>query len=133
METIYTRHIDEGLVRPILSLGSDPRVKPLPGVATVANLNLNPDQRKLFEFLKSTWTLLRLYAVPPGTPPERVRILREAFLKALKSPKLVKDAKRQGVVIDPISGEEVTQIVKRLSQTPPETIEIYKKIVASNK
>ncbi len=133
METIYTRHIDEGLVRPILSLGSDPRVKPLPGVATVANLKLNPDQRKLFEFLKSTWALLRLYAVPPGTPPERVRILREAFLKALKSPKLVKDAKRQGVVIAPISGEEVTKIVKRLSQTPPETIERYKKIIASNK
>jgi tripartite-type tricarboxylate transporter receptor subunit TctC len=131
METIYRRFIDEGLVRPILYIGSDPRVKPIPGVATLKDLKLTPDQRKLADFLMGSWRLLRLYALPPGTPPERVSVLRQAFVKTLKSPKLLNDAERQGVVISPIYGEEVGRIVEELFQTPPGILEQYKKLIGS--
>ncbi len=131
MQTIYRRFIDEGVVRPILYLGSDPRVKPLPGVATLKNLKLTRDQRKLADFLMTTWRLLRLYALPPGTPPERIRVLRQAFVKALKSPKLLSEAERQGVVLSPIFGEDVERIVQELFQTPPQILERYKKLLGS--
>ncbi len=131
MQTVYRRFIDEGVVRPILSIGSDPRVKPLPGVATLKDLKLTPDQRKLADFLMATWRLLRLYALPPGTPPERIRVLRQAFVRALKSPKLLNDAEKQGVVLSPIYGEEVGRIVEELFQTPPEILEKYKKLIGS--
>ncbi len=131
MQTIYRRFIDEGVVRPILYLGSDPRVEPIPGVATLKDLKLTPDQRKLADFLMTTWRLLRLYALPPGTPPERVQVLRQAFVKTLKSPKLLKDAEKQGVVLSPIYGEEVGRIVEGLFQTPSEILEKYKKLIGS--
>ncbi len=131
MQTIYRRFIDEGVVRPILYMGSDPRVKPLPGVATLKDLKLTHDQQKMADFLMGTWRLLRLYALPPGTPPERIKVLRQAFVKALKSPKLLKDAERQGVVLSPIYGEEVKRIVEEVFQTPPEILEKYKKLVGS--
>jgi len=107
MQMSFGRFIDEGIVRPIFAFGSEPRLEPLPGVATLEDLKLTPDQRKLAEFMTASWSMLRLYAVPPGTPPERVRVLREAFLKSLKSPQLLEDAQRMGVTIAPLSGEEV--------------------------
>ncbi len=131
MQTIYRRFVNEGLVRPILSVGSDPRVKLLPGVATLKDLNLTSEQRKMSDLLMDTWRLLRLYALPPGTPPERVRVLRQAFANALKSPKLQKDAEKQGVIISPIYGEEIERIVEKLFKTPPQILERYKKLAGS--
>lgn len=133
MQSIYRRFIDEGLVRPIVSMGSDPRLKPLPGVPTLKDLKLNAEQLKLAEFLTTTWAMLRLYAVPPGTPPDRIKILQEAFLKALKSPKLIKDAERQGVVVDPLSAEQVTRTIQKLYQSPPEILGKYGELIGMKK
>jgi len=131
METIYRRFIDEGLVRPILIMGNDPRVKPFPGVATLKDLKLTPEQQQMADFLMITWRLLRLYALPPGTPPERIKVLRQAFVKALKSPKLLSDAKRQGVILSPVFGQDVERIVQELFKTPPQILERYKKLAGS--
>ena len=132
METVYRRFLDRGYVRPLFSMGEEPRLKPLEGIPTLNDLELNASQAELAEFIIKTWALLRTYAAPPGTPPERVNILRQAFVKALQSPKLIKDAERQGVIVAPVSGEEVTKTIERLhkiSQANPEVVNEYKKLV----
>tara|TARA_B100000315_G_C14131722_1_gene387204 strand:+ start:72 stop:248 length:177 start_codon:yes stop_codon:yes gene_type:complete len=55
--------------------------------------------------------------------------LREAYRKAMKSPQLIKDAKRQRVIIAPLSAEEVKRIVEKQMQTPPEVVGRYKKFI----
>ena len=129
MQQIYRRFVENGFVRPILALGNEPRLKPIPGIATMKDLNLSSAQRKLADFLVKTWALLRVFALPPGTPPQRTKILREAFLETLKSPKLIKDAERQRVTIEPLSGEEVTEIIRDMFQASPEILEEYKKLI----
>lgn len=129
METIYRRFVDEKLVHPILSFGSDPRVKPVTGVATLKDLKLTADQRRLADFLVDSFSMLRVFAMPPGTPPGRVEVLRGAFMRTLKDPQLIHDAERQGVNVSPLSGEEVEQTVKKLAQTPREILEEYKKLI----
>ena len=132
MQGVYRRFLERDFVRPILAIGKEPRIKPLKGVATLKDLKLSSAQADLAEFIIKTWALLRTYAVPPGTPPDRLKILRQAFLKALKSPKLIKDAKKQGVVVAPMSGEEVEKTIKRLhniAQAYPEILNEYKKLV----
>ena len=131
METVFRRFLDEDIVRPILAIGKEPRLKPLEGIATLEDLKLSSANREIAEFMINTWALLRTYAVPPGTPAHRVKTLREAFLKALKSPKLLKDARRQGVIVNPVSGQEVTKTIERLSkltQSNPEIIRKYKEL-----
>ena len=44
-------------------------------------------------FLIGTWKLLRLFGLPPGTPPDRVATLRKAFMDTLNSPELLEQAK----------------------------------------
>jgi len=128
VQTTYRRFLDEGMIRPILSLGTDPRVKPFPGVATLDDLKLDADQTELADFLVKTWSHLRIYGVPPGVPQKRLAVLREAFSKAVKSPKFMKDAERQGVIVSPSSWEEIEADMKSLAQTSPRTLNRYKKL-----
>jgi hypothetical protein len=46
---------------------------------------------------------------PPGTPAERVKILREAYLKAPRDPELSTEAQKARWVIDPVSARKFRQ------------------------
>ena len=129
MQTIFRRYLDSGLVRPVLAIGEDPRVKPIPGVATLKDMNLNPEQQRMAEFLVGTWKLLRLFAIPPGTPPDRVAALRKAFMDTLNSPKVLEQAKRQKVVVSPASPETIEKTITGLYQAPPDLLARYKELL----
>ena len=129
MQTIYRRHIDSGLVRPVLALGADPRVKPIPGVATFKDMNLDPKQQRIADFLVGTWKLLRLFAIPPGTPPDRVATLRKAFTDTLNSPELLEQAKRQKVIVSPASHETIEKTIAGLYGAPPDLLARYKELL----
>lgn len=129
MQTIYRRYIENGLVRPVLALGEDPRVKPIPGVATFKDMNLDPKQQRIADFLVGTWKLLRLFAIPPGTPPDRVAALRKAFADTLNSPKLLEQAKRQKVIVSPASHETIGKTIAGLYQAPPDLLARYKELL----
>jgi len=133
MQGNYNRYIKSGLVRPVLSLGKEPRVKPIAGIATFESLDLSAEQKKMAKFLVETWKLLRTFAVPPGTPSDRVQILRKAFMAALESPELQKNAERQGVSVSPASPETVAKTIAELYQAPPAIIEEYKKLMTPEK
>ena len=51
-------------------------------------------------------TIRHVVEAPPNTSPQIVRILEEAFSKAVKEPAYIKWAKKNQVVIDPLSAEE---------------------------
>ena len=129
VETVYKRFLDEDIIRPVLSLGTDPLVKHFPGIATDKDLKLDGNQKKLMTFFIRTWRFLRVYAVPPGTPMDRVKVLREAFDKTLRSPKLIEHAKRQGVIVVYTPGEEIERDIKNIAQTSPKVIQIYKEFL----
>ena len=64
----------------------------------------------------------RPFFLPPGVPTERVTALRRAFDAALKDPALIAEADKSKIEIDPLSGEEVGELVKQVSATPPDVV-----------
>jgi tripartite-type tricarboxylate transporter receptor subunit TctC len=60
----------------------------------------------------------RPFAAPPGIPADRAAALRKAFDAVLKDPALLADAKKQNLEIDPITGQEITELMARLYGTP---------------
>jgi len=64
----------------------------------------------------------RPFFLPPGVPAERVTALRRAFDAALKDPALIAEADKSKIEIDPLSGEEVTELVRQVSATPAEVV-----------
>ena len=66
---------------------------------------------------------------PPGTPVDRVKILREAYSKAMRDPELIAEAQKARWVIEPVSGEELQSLAERLMVQPAEVVNQVKKIL----
>jgi tripartite-type tricarboxylate transporter receptor subunit TctC len=65
----------------------------------------------------------------PGTPPELTKILRAGYAKALTSPELIADAKKQGLEPELIHGDEIEALAKEVLNQPAEVIAAMKKIM----
>jgi hypothetical protein len=62
-------------------------------------------------------------------PPDRVKVLREAFAKAMSDPALLADAQKRKWDLDPLNGEELEVTTKEIMVQPPEVIGRMKKLL----
>ena len=67
----------------------------------------------------------------PGIPAERVKVLREAFIKSVNDPELLDDAKKKRLELDPVSGEDLPTLANEIVAQPPEVIERMKKLLGT--
>jgi tripartite-type tricarboxylate transporter receptor subunit TctC len=68
----------------------------------------------------------------PGIPADRVKMLREAYIKALKEPNFLEEAKKRSWEIDPIGADEMEKLAKEVIDQPPEIIARIKQLFESN-
>jgi tripartite-type tricarboxylate transporter receptor subunit TctC len=102
-----------------------PRFSNVPDAESFAR---NDKERQLVglfrEFLYPRWP----YVLPPGTPPEIVKTLREAMVKAFKEPGFAQEFKKlMGSEPSPLTGEEVEISIRQLPRDP-EVVGLYKKM-----
>src|SRR5262249_54509751 len=64
-------------------------------------------------------TLVRTYTLPPGTPKDRVQILRKAFQETLRDPAFLADSEKQKLEIEPVTAEEIERAVESLFKLEP--------------
>ena len=88
------------------------------------------NSRRVSQILLAAGDFGRPIMVTPGTPAERVKILREAFLKTMSDPEALAEAKKGRMEVDTTSGEELETLVKEIFDSPPEVIERAKKMLA---
>jgi tripartite-type tricarboxylate transporter receptor subunit TctC len=62
-------------------------------------------------------------------PAERVKILRDAFTKAMNDPALLAEAQKRKWDLDPSTGDELEATAKEIMVQPPEVIERMKKLL----
>jgi hypothetical protein len=67
----------------------------------------------------------------PGVAPERVKIMRDAFNRAIADPQLLAEAKKKHLEVDPTGGEALQAIAKEIMSQPPDVIERMKRILAN--
>jgi tripartite-type tricarboxylate transporter receptor subunit TctC len=66
---------------------------------------------------------------PPGIPAEQVKILRAAYVKALTSPELIADAKKQGFDAELIHGDDLEALAKEVMNQPADVVAAMKKVM----
>jgi tripartite-type tricarboxylate transporter receptor subunit TctC len=69
------------------------------------------------------------YIMPPGTPAERVAILRKAFQETLKDKEFLAEAENAKLKITPMTGEEVKTVVDDFFKLEPDIIAKLKKVL----
>jgi tripartite-type tricarboxylate transporter receptor subunit TctC len=68
---------------------------------------------------------------PPGLPPDKVKLLRDAYANTVKDPALIADIKKQQYDFDPVTGEELQALAKTIVSQPSQVIERLKKILGN--
>jgi len=90
------------------------------------------DAKKLIEAgIHDTQIFTRPYVLPPGTPKERLQLLRKAFLDTLKDKEFLAEAEKSKLDVDPIPGEQVEKIVEGLFKLDPNTLAKLKQVLTS--
>ena len=102
----------------ILMQASMARIKALPDIPAMAEFARNEEDKKLMALFLAQEGVARPIAAPPDVPPERVKLLREAFAATVRDPDFVQDAARAKLEFSPMSGEEVQRIVTMIATTP---------------
>lgn len=113
--------VPKGFVNVLLQAGLD-KHPDFPHVPWVMDLIKNPDDRMFLETLITPSRMAWPYSVSPGVPQERVKILRDGFMKTIKDPAFRSEAERAQQEIRPASGEEVQGLVEKVFASPPAVV-----------
>ena len=81
----------------------------MPDTPTLAEL-APPEKKHLLEGLYAVQG--RWMAMPPGVPPERAKILRDAFAAMLQDPDFIEDGKRVGWEVSLMRGEDLNKRIE---------------------
>jgi hypothetical protein len=65
----------------------------------------------------------------PGTPPERLQVIQQAFIKTLRDPELLAEAKKADLEIAPIDGSTTAKTFAGLYDLNPALIAKLKEIL----
>jgi tripartite-type tricarboxylate transporter receptor subunit TctC len=111
---------DRGAVRPLVRGRT-----PVPGcenLPTDENLATSALGKSLMSIKALPLAIGRAFAAAPGTPADRVAMLRDAFAKALKDPELLAEAKKAKIDMHLISHEQVQKDFNAMLNQTPETL-----------
>ena len=95
----------------------DPEVKSLPLIRDVIK---DPKKHAIYRAWASQMDFQRPLAVAPGTPEDRLAILRTGLAQTLKDPELLAEANKSKLVVTPVSGENVEKLVDEILSMPAE-------------
>ena len=104
----------------------------LPDVPNALELAKTEDARQLIKIgIVDPATMVRSLTLPPGTPKDRVKILRDAFMATMKDPEFLAEAKTAKLDLNPLPGHEVEKIVQGFFSLQPSLAAKLRDIVVS--
>ena len=118
LKTVRAHRLRDNEINVFLQIGL--RKEPdLSDVPLLTDLARDDTERKVLQFYSSLTAVARAVAVGPGVPPERVAVLRRAFMAALTDPALVAEAAKQSIDIRAVAADRLQQIVTDMVETDP--------------
>ena len=122
----------KNFVRVLYQTGSkrDARIKDVPLFNELMDKYKTPENvRRLAKVVVAADEFGRPIVMPPGVPADRVKIIRDAFNKAINDPTLLAEAEKRRLDIDPATGEELDSLAKEVMTATPDIIEKVKKLI----
>jgi len=127
MRVTWRKTLEVQEVVPIVQFVAKPFAD-LPNVPLAISLATSEEARRLIRVaIHNSSAFARPFALPPGTPNDRVATLRKGFIDTLKDPAFRADAEKANLTIEPVTGEEIGQLVAEVSMLNPTLIAKLKK------
>jgi hypothetical protein len=121
--------LTEGTVAVVLQVVSRP-FPDLGSVPLAINLAKTDEARRLIQVgLHNASAYARPFVLPPGTPRERVQVLRTAFQETLKDKAFLAEAEKAKLTLDPVTGDELQKLATDLLTLDPALVGKLKAIL----
>lgn len=79
-------------------------------------------QRQMLNIVFGSVAFSRPYVAPPGLPPERLALLRQAFEAAVRDPAMAADAKGKGFIVEYVSPRVIEDLLRNAYAADPALI-----------
>jgi len=132
VETVWRGAYDSKKIVPVLqaTLKPNPKYKQIPVAMSLAKTE---EARELLKIADDVHGAQFPFSVPPGMAKERLELLQRAFMKTLKDPDLIAEAKRAQLDIGPVDGPTITKTLSGLYDLKPATVARLKDILLPKK
>ena len=133
IKVTWRKGLESGNVNVVLQL--NPKRHPeLSNVPNAIEYAKTDEGRMLLEAaVHNPGAVLRVYALPPGIPKDRVALLRKAFTAVTKDPALLAETNKAGLAINPLSGADVEKTVASFFKLQPAQISRLKEVLLPQK
>ncbi len=116
--------ISDHKINVLVQVGLEPNAElTAMNVPPIWNYLKDDRDRQAVELIVSQQVMIRSYIAPPETPPEEIGILRAAFDATMKDPQFLQDAETQRLVVEPMPGAKLQELVRKLYATPAAIVE----------
>ena len=130
LRSLWKNFLESGELVMVLQALPKPHAE-LPKVALAISFAKTEEARQLIQIgVHDISAASRPFVLSPGTPKERVQILRKAFTATMNDPGFLTDAEKSNLEIGPLTGEELEKTIHGLLKTSPALLAKLKQIIA---
>ncbi|MGN6718461.1 MAG: Bug family tripartite tricarboxylate transporter substrate binding protein [Candidatus Binatia bacterium] len=124
----WRNQMETGKIHVVLqaTLKSHPELKKVP---LAINYAKTEEARTLLRVADNVHVYQFPFSTAPGTPPDRLQVLQQAFVETLRDPELIGEAKKADLEIAPVDGPTTTKTFNGLYELPPTLIAKLKELL----
>ena len=124
----WRSQMESGKIHVVLqaTLKSHPELKKVPLAINYAKTD---EAKTLLRVADNVHVYQFPYSVAPGTPADRLQVLQQAFVKTLRDPELIAEAKKADLEVAPIDGPTTAKTFASLYDLPPPLIAKLKELL----
>lgn len=98
-----------------MTFQKEPELREVPSLLDAAKTT---EDRQVLQLIFSWMLMGRPLAAPPAIPAERVVALRESFAATMTDAGFREEAKKLGITVDPVSGQDMDDFLKQIYESP---------------
>ena len=113
----------------VLFRAEEAQMKEIPDAPSIYDFAKSDAQKDFMRFVFSSTEFGRPYVYPPDAPPARIALMRKAIEDAAKDPELMAEAARSQIDMTWREPQHLTELVKKIYDTPPDMIAKVKELI----
>jgi tripartite-type tricarboxylate transporter receptor subunit TctC len=125
LKTIKPDWLADGKLKVIVQMAME-RVPEMRDVPTAIEVAPTDEDRQMLAFYFGPNDIGRPYMGPPDVPKDRLTAMRRAFDATLKDPEYLAEAKTMKMDVDPMTGEDMEALIRKIYATPPALVDRVK-------
>jgi tripartite-type tricarboxylate transporter receptor subunit TctC len=119
--------IERKLVRPVVrARTTEPGIENLPIDESFAP---NPKAKAIMALRSAPEQVARPYVLPPGTPADIVKTMRDAFAKTIADPAVVAEGKKTKMELEYTPGDQAQKILADVMNQPKDIVQEFAKYI----